>query len=170
MTAQTEQGACPLTASALSPERIRELCNRGIAACRLGDWQQGVDILYSVVGTAPTAREVPSLAFSYLGYGRAAQGAGYKDGLRLCKLAIRKDVFAAENYLNLARTCLLRDRRRMAIRALDRGLRVSPRHPQLHKLRGRLGWRQRPALPFLDRSNAVNRALGKARLRLLRPR
>jgi hypothetical protein len=118
----------------------------------------------------PTATEVPSLAFSYLGYGRAVLGAGYRDGLRLCKLGIRKDVFEAENYLNLARTCLLRNRRRMAIRALNRGLRVAPRHPQLHELRGRLGWRQRPALPFLDRSNAVNRALGKVRLRLLRLR
>ena len=151
MTVQIEQGALPLTARALSPERIRELCYRGIAACRLGDWQQGVDTLYSVIGTSPTATGIPSLAFSYLGYGRAALGAGYRDGLKLCKLGIRKDIFEAENYLNLARTCLLRDRRRMAIKALNRGLRMSPRHPLLRELRGQLGWRRRPALPFLER-------------------
>ena len=161
MTVPIEQPVLPDAARDLSPDQIRQLCDEGIAACRLGDWEKGVDTLYAVIGAVPTAKEIPSLAYSYLGYGRAALGAGYKDGIKLCRLGIRKDVFEAENYLNLARTCLLRDRRQMAVKALNGGLRVSPRHPQLRDLRSQLGWRRRPVVAFLNRSHPVNRFLGQ---------
>ena len=122
-------------------------------------------MLYAVIATLPTAKEIPSLAYSYLGYGRAALGASYRDGVRLCHLGIRKDPLEARNYLNLARTCLLRGRRRKANTALNRGLEISPRHPELLELRNSLGRRRPPVIPFLHRGHAINRFLGKLRSR-----
>lgn len=151
------------------PDRTREAvharCWAGVEACRRGNWEEGVETLYAVVAEAWLSDAVPSVAYSYLGYGRAAIGDGYKEGLRLCRVAVKRDAFEPENYLNLARTCLLRERRRLAISALNRGLRVSPRHPELLELRRELGLRRRPAIPFLSRSNPLNRELGKLRNR-----
>ncbi len=155
----------PTAVPGLGQDDIRDLCQEGITSCRQGRWEEGVRILYAVVGTIPMAKEIPSLAYSYLGYGRASLMANYRDGVLLCRLGIRKDPSEAENYFNLARTCLLRSRRRMAVSALDRGLRLSPRNPEILKLREDLGHRRRPVVPFLRRGHTINRFLGKLRNR-----
>ena len=158
------------TAARMSPIEteidIKALCEDGIAACRRGEWQEGVQILYQMVTTHWLADDVPSLAYSYLGYGRAYLGDGYREGLRLCKVGVKRGSYEPENYLNLARTCLLRDRRRLAVNVLERGLRVSPRNRALVKLRDSLGYRRPPVIVFLDRSHPLNRELGKLRHRL----
>ena len=154
------------TLSGVTQDEIRARCEEGIAACRRGDWESGVDALYTVVMPAWLGDEVPSLAYSYLGYGLAATGASYKEGLRLCRLSVQRDAFEPENYLNLARTCQLRGRRKMTVRALNRGLRISPRHPGLRSLRDQLGRRKRPVVPMLSRAHPLNRFLGKLRYEL----
>jgi len=155
----------PTTVPGLGQDDIRDLCQEGIASCRQGRWEEGVRVLYAVVGTHPQANEIPSLAYSYLGYGLASLKAKYRDGMLLCRLGIRKDPAEAENYFNLARTCFLRGRRRMAVSALNRGLRLSPRNPELLKLRDVLGRRQPPVVPFLHRGHTINCFLGKLRSR-----
>ena len=148
-------------------EEIRDLCQVGVTACRQGQWEQGVNLLNAVIATGPTATEIPSLAYSYLGYAGAVLGRGYKYGLRLCDIGIRLDPSEAENYLNLARTCLWRGRRALAVMALNRGLQMSPRHLELLELRNSLGRRRPPVVPFLHRNRAINRFLGKLRSRYL---
>ena len=164
MTVSSKQPA-PGTVPGLGPEEIRDLCQEGVTACRQGQWEQGVKLLHAVIATIPTATEIPSLAYSFLGYGGAVLGTGYKDSVRLCDIGIRMDPSEAENYLNLARTCLLRGRRTLAVMALNRGLQKSPRHPELLELRNSLGRRRPPVVPFLHRDRAINRFLGKLRSR-----
>ena len=120
MTVSSKQPT-PGTIPGLGSEEIRDICKEGVAACRQGQWELGVKMLNAVIATIPTATEIPSLAYSYLGYGNAVLGTGYKDGVRLCHIGIRMDPSEAENYLNLARTCLLRGRQRMAVEALRLG-------------------------------------------------
>jgi tetratricopeptide (TPR) repeat protein len=144
------------------------LAERGIGACRRGEWRQGVTTLQFVVTSSGSSDQVPGLAYSYLGYGRAYLDARYREGLELCRVGIRKDFYVAENYLNLARTCLLLDRRKMAVEALDRGLQVDPKDKALLALRKALGVRRRPPVPFLGRTHPLNRAIGQIRSGLTR--
>lgn len=149
---------------------IRARCEEGIAACQRGDWRHGVAVLSPTVTEAWLWDDVPSTAYSYLGYGRAVLGEGYLEALRLCRLSVKRNAFQPDNYLNLARTCLLRGRRRLAVQALNRGLRVSPGHPELLELRLDLGRRRPPVVPLLHRNNVLNIYLGKLRHRLfIRP-
>ena len=171
MTATTSQPTLPDTAqkvAELTPEYIRYRCEAGIEACRRGDWHAGVNILFPIVAGAWLGDDVPSLAYGYLGYGHAAVGHGYKEGLRLCRIGVRRDGFEPENYVNLARTCLLRNRRQLAVKTLNRGLRISPGHRGLLELRRNLGIRRRPLLPFLNRTHSLNRFLGRLHYELKR--
>lgn len=134
--------------------------------CRRGDWQGGIARLRMVVSESGSLEWVPGLVYSYLGYGLAAAGDEYEEGVRYCESAVRQEVWEPEHYLNLARTYLLRKDRRRAVRVLDLGLRLDAAHPALRALRSQLGWRRRSTFPFLPRAHALNRWTGSLRQQL----
>ena len=81
--------------------------------------------------------------------------------MRLCRHAIALEFYQPENYVNLARTCMLSDRyRRDAFEAVREGLEVDSDHPELLELHRELGKRRRPVIPFLSRGNILNRLGG----------
>ena len=141
----------------------------GIALCRSGDWRRGVDQLRRVAALAGQSQELPSQFYSYLGFGVARFERRYRDGITLCKHAVKREFYQPENYLNLARTYMLIHDRSAAFDAVARGLQVDSNHEGLQAVRQELGVRRPPVLPFLDRSNPVNRLLGQIR-HALRPR
>jgi tetratricopeptide (TPR) repeat protein len=81
--------------------------------------------------------------------------------LQLCKQAQHADPRNAHIYWCLAQVHLLMRSRKEAIDTVDRGLRASPDHFLLLRMRRRLGVRQPPPLPFLDRRHALNVRLGR---------
>ena len=81
--------------------------------------------------------------------------------LQLCKQAQHADPRNAHIYWCLAQVHLLMRSRKEAIDTVDRGLRASPDHFLLLRMRKRLGVRQAPPLPFLDRRHALNVRLGR---------
>lgn len=158
----------------------------GINLCRTGMWKEGLpNLLFSVnkfgakahrrlpsytlesarapANSPPIAPGPPTLAWSYLGYGIASLEGKQSEGLALCQRALRAEPSEPENYLNLARTHLLAEQRRLAIEALDRGLEIDPDHQQLLRVRGGLGWRKRVPLPVLPRDHFLNRLLARPR-------
>jgi len=135
----------------------------GIALCRAGDWRRGVDLLRTVASKQQRSGELSGLFYSYLGYGIARFDHRYREGLRLCRHAVKKEFFHPENFLNLARTHLLAGDRRGAIRAIEEGLRIDPENEDLREYHKELGVRRRPVLRFLARDNVLNRILGKLR-------
>ena len=112
--------------------------------------------------------DLPSLFYSYLGYGIAWRQRKPHEGLLLCEHAVQAEFFRTENYINLARTHLLAGRRMSALRALEQGLRIDPDDRQLHELIDRIHLRRKPVFSFLPRSNPVNYSLGYLRHHLLR--
>ncbi len=154
-----------------------DLAWHGINLCRTGMWKEGLpNLLFSVnkfgakahrrlpsytlesarapANSPPIAPGPPTLAWSYLGYGIASLEGKQSEGLALCQRALRAEPSEPENYLNLARTHLLAEQRRLAIEALDRGLEIDPDHQQLLRVRGGLGWRKRVPLPVQLMRNA----------------
>jgi hypothetical protein len=162
-------GPSPTASKArIGRDRQAAVFERGLERCRNGDWKDGlVDLAWLVEHGA--RGEVPSLCYSYLGYGFAHRGGQVKKGLRLCRHAIKLEFFQPENYVNLARTALLSKRyRRQAATAVLDGLEIDPDNPELLELQKKLGARRPPVLRFLSRRNLLNRILGRLRHDLTR--
>jgi hypothetical protein len=70
-------------------------------------------------------------------------------------------------YLNQARAHLFLGQRERAVKCIIRGLAADPHHEPLRAAQQAMGWRRKPVIGFLGRSNPVNRWLGKLRHRWL---
>jgi tetratricopeptide (TPR) repeat protein len=82
--------------------------------------------------------------------------------IRLCQEAIKAEPKNAEHFLRLGTIYLISGRRKEAIRTFHLGLRVG-KHPAITKWLQILGHRAQPVLPFLSRTNPINKYLGKIR-------
>lgn len=81
-------------------------------------------------------------------------------GIELCTRAVKKEFYKAEYYINLARVYLKADNKKGAISVLKKGLRFDPENDIIHEELVKLGARKHPVIPFLRRSNPVNKFLG----------
>jgi len=151
------------------PAEMTEAMRDAIERCRRGGWKDGLPALARIAEQEARPGALPALVYSYLGYGIALRQQRLGEGLKLCQHAVKLEFYQAENYLNLARTHLLADHRRAAVRAVADGLKIERDNRQLLELHHELGVRKRPVLPFLSRSNPFNLLLGRIR-HLLRPR
>ena len=86
-------------------------------------------------------------------------------GVLYCDQAVRLGGAEPETSLNQARVHLGLGQRERAVKALARGLAAHPDDPGLRAAQEAMGWRRRPILPWLPRSNPLNRWLGKLRWR-----
>jgi len=100
---------------------------------------------------------------SFYGLCLALEARKPMEGIRFCREAILIEPFHGDLYHNLCRALMAANRRREAISALVEGQRVEPDHPGLKQQWQQLGERKKPVLPFLQRSNPLNIALGKIR-------
>jgi tetratricopeptide (TPR) repeat protein len=89
--------------------------------------------------------------------------------IALCQEAVKKDPKNPEHFLRLGVVYLIAGRRKEAIRIFHLGLRVG-RHPGITRFLQAMGHRERPVLPFLSRTNPLNKYLGKIRVRLSKRR
>jgi len=147
----------PVSAELLA--KLRE----GIDCCRRGNWNEGLRYLGQVAERGDTGTGLPGLFYSYLGYGIALREQRVREGLKLCRHSIKVEFYEADNYLNLARTCLLARDRKGAVQAVRGGLKVDRQNPQLLLLYKEMGIRSLPVLSFLSRDNPLNVLLGRLR-------
>jgi len=148
------------------PARRAELAQMGVEHCRLEQWQEGLECLTRAFLDGEPRGSGAGVALSYYGYGIAKEEGRVPRGLELCERAVKVECYQPEVYLNLARIQLLMKDRSKAVQTLERGLGFDSGHAGLQAMRRQLGMRSRPVLPFLGRSNPVNRALGRLRARL----
>jgi hypothetical protein len=146
---------------ALSPE-VAATLKLGIDCCRRGDWNEGLRHLGKLT-EREEANGLPGLFYSYLGYGIALRDRRIREGLKLCRHSIEVEFYQAENYLNLARTCLLARDRKGAVKTIRAGLKIDRHNQQLLVLYKELGIRSLPVLSFLDRAHPLNQLLGRIR-------
>ncbi len=137
------------------------LLEAGREAVKLEQWPRARILLAAYVARfTARAQTVPASAMaSYalcLGH-----GGELSRGIDLCKRAQRVDPRNAHIHWCLAQLHLLGKSRKDAIETVERGLRVAPENFLLLRMRRRLGVRQPPPLPFLDRRHALNVRLGR---------
>jgi len=147
----------------IDPDNPRSVAEGAIELCRGGDWGRGLQILAELVKDRGLSDAIPGVAYSYLGYGVARYNRQVKEGLRLCEHAVKAQYYHPDVHLNLARAQVLAKNRKAAVAAIQQGLALDPRNPELRALQNEIGVRRRPVVGFLSRDNPVNRALGRIR-------
>lgn len=142
---------------------LSTVVDKGLRRCRAGDWEIGLALLRKAARKEHKEIKLPSVYYSYLGYGAAKFENEIKDGLALCLHAVRVGKNEPDNYLNLARVYLLDDDRQHAVMAVKQGLSLDARHIPLLALRTAMGFRRKPVVPFMSRNRWINRYLGQKR-------
>jgi hypothetical protein len=140
----------------------RQTLIEGIQACRRGEWHTGLELLTQLAKHQEASDELlPSVFYSYLGVAIARCEGRRRDGLELCKYAVKLGPREPENRVNLAQAYLIARNRRQAVRQLHAGLKIAPRNRRLRQLGVQIGTRRRPAIPFLSRDNPLNYWIGR---------
>jgi tetratricopeptide (TPR) repeat protein len=145
-----------------------ELIRLGIEAATAQRFDRGLVYLgeaYLQLSRDKDAK-VPAAALSYYGLCLSMQKGRNKEAAEYCELALEKEFFNAEHYINLGQVWIRAGHRRKAVDSLQRGLAVEPTNMRLRALRESIGIRKGPVLPFLHRDNPLNVSLGKVRRQL----
>jgi predicted Zn-dependent protease len=109
------------------------------------------------------------MILSYYGCLLAVVDKKFRSGVDTCKKAIallkKKESFEEEVlypvvYLNLGRAFVAAGKKRDALDAFQKGLIYDGGHRELRKELRELGQRKKPPVPFLDRSNPINKYIG----------
>jgi len=139
----------------------RELIQRGVELCRQNDWTDGVAHLAALAGQKDI--QLPPYYYGYLGHGVIRLQRRSREGIALCKKAVKRGYADPDNHYNLARSYWLLGKRKPAVSALEAGMRIDRAHPGLSSLREEMGYRRPPVIKFLSRDNFLNQYLGRRR-------
>jgi tetratricopeptide (TPR) repeat protein len=105
---------------------------------------------------------------SFLGVSMGRAQGKWTTAIDLCKTALGMRRNEPQLYVNLAEVYVSAGRRDRAVETLDTAVKYCGRDASIGRMRGKLGKRLSPVLPFLERDNLVNRRLGELRQRLLK--
>jgi len=124
---------------------------------------------YSLLLQATVQHPDDPLILSYFGCLQAIVDKKYRSGVEACKRAIvllkKQEAFSEEVlypvfYLNLGRAYVAAGKKQDAMDSFKKGLRYDNGNSDLKKELQRLGVRKQPPVPFLDRSNPINKYIG----------
>ena len=119
--------------------------------------------IYGTEDSPPIRTPKDASGLSFFGLALALMQKKFKPAIDLCRRAIDLEFYNGDHYANLARVYVAAGNRKKAIETTEQGLKLVPEHEYLRNVRGWLGVRSRPAVPFLDRTNPINVSLGQAR-------
>jgi len=144
------------------------LFRKGLAALSGGDAREARALFHAAI-QAERRRGIrrPQMRYlSFYGLSVALSEGATVEAVRACEVAARSEQATADLFLNLAKVYEMAGKLTRALDACERGLLMDPDHPGLRAILARLDRRRTPPLPFLDRSNPLNRWLGKVRTAL----
>lgn len=134
---------------------------RGVAATRAGKYDEALRELEGALAAYKSTGKLPARVLSYYGLCLATEKGKVADGLECCRIAISKDQFHADHYVNMARIYILGRARKKAIEALHTAEKLELDNTAAAKLWIEIGRRKAPPLGFLHRNHPVNQFLGK---------
>ena len=105
-------------------------------------------------------QNVPPELISYYGLCVALVENQTKSGILLCKMALEKDMFRPEFYLNLGKVYLKANQKSKALEIFRKGLQITDKNSELLLELNRYGTRRKPIVSFLSRTHFVNRYIG----------
>lgn len=138
------------------------------AHLRNGQLKQAYGILLQAMALYPNHPVI----LSYCGWLQAVVDKKYHSGIAACRKAFvafkssdphTAGIVYAILYLNLGRAFLAAGRKGDAYENFSKGLKHDRGSVELKKEMQRLGLRKQPLVPFLSRSNPINKYIGKLR-------
>lgn len=141
----------------------------------LAEFKRGIDLLkkgqsaeaLEYLRHAAELKQQNPYYLSFLGVSMARAERKWTSAVELCKTALSLKRNDAQLHLNLAQVYVSAGRREDAVQTLDTAVSYCGTDARIRRMRGRLGRRGSPVLPFLERENFLNRNLGKLRHRVL---
>jgi tetratricopeptide (TPR) repeat protein len=140
--------------------------DEAVQLSRHGEFLQALTRFLEVYGTEnapPLNNPRAAVGLSYFGLCLALVQKKYRPAIDLCRRALDLEFYNGDHYVNLARVYLAAGQRRKAVDIAESGLKLLPDHEGLQRVRRSLGVRERPPVPFLNRSHPINVTLGQAR-------
>ncbi len=135
------------------------------AHIRNGQRKQAYSILLQAMAVYPDH----AVILSYCGWLQAVVDKKYKNGIAVCRKAFvafkssdphTGGIIYPILYLNLGRAFLAAGKKKEAVENFNKGLRHDRGHVELKKEMQLLGTRKQPLVPFLSRSNLLNKYVG----------
>lgn len=143
-------------------EEYNKLMAKGVMLLKQGHAVDAIFVFEEIIEN--TGRN--SSAYSLLGLAMAKAKVDMKKAEKYCIEAIKMQPSKADYYSNLAELYLIARKRNKAVMVLERGVKICKSKKALLDKWRMLGMRKSPPLPFLSRSNPVNKYLGLLRTRL----
>lgn len=135
---------------------VRELTERGVRLAKAGKHKNALTVFDSDICTV-----LDPIAMSYYALCIARVEARYDKAISLCAIAVEKEFFNPEIYLNLGRIFLAADQKSKAIKTFKRGLKMDDSNKELWMEMKKLGLRRRPFISWLGRNSSINVFIGK---------
>lgn len=135
------------------------------ARLRKGDGDGALILMERALGDFPG----DPFVMSYYGVLLTLVGKQAREGIKTCKEAIKRlkeavpigsEFFYPMFYLNLGRAYMSIGDKDDAVKSFNQGLRYDPDNKELLSEIKKLGIRKSPPVPFLHRSNPINKYLG----------
>jgi tetratricopeptide (TPR) repeat protein len=132
-----------------------EALERGIILAQNGEYKEALKILEEDLRFAenPTTMSCYALCL-------AVVERKYEQAISLCLMAVKREFYNPDIYLNLGKVYLLNGQRVVAVKAYRKGLRIDSTHPELIEEIKEMGIRRKPIISFLPRKNFANKFLG----------
>jgi len=146
------------------PADYAQMMTLGIAATERGEYAAALQILQSVYRSVPP-EEMPQGLSSY-GLCLARVEGKRKMGAELCQQATKLQFYEGRHWANLVRIYITAKNRRKAVETLEDSLRRMRNDPALLRVRKEIGYRQSPSLPFLSRTNPINKLYSRSAVKL----
>ncbi len=142
-------------------DRLGAFVEKGLELAKEGRYDEALNIFEEDLcfTTHPEAMSFYALCL-------ASVEARYDQAISLCLMAVEREFYNPNIYLNLGRIFLLNGQKAVAYKAFRKGLSFDNAHAGLVGELKRLGLRRKPVLPFLSRKNTVNKFLGLLSRRL----
>lgn len=138
-------------------EEVKKLLNKGLAQLKRG---HNVDAVFSFEELLFKS-DRSAISLSCLGLAMARGKLDLKAAQLYCREAIQKSPKKGDFYLSLAEVYQIKRDKSSAIKTLQKGLKVDKGHKGLIKAIKKFGVRKKPIIPFLSRSNVLNKSLGR---------
>lgn len=140
-------------------EDSQKLYERGVSLIKRGHPGDAVEHLEKALEKGYKS----SACYSWLGLAIARSGRQrISTAEEFCKKAIEKEFYWPRYYINLAEVYLIWGKKEKAIKTLEAGLKIDKNNSAILKELQKLGIRKSPLIPFLSRTNPINKYLGKA--------
>ena len=137
----------------VNPE-AKQLFDKGIQALTEGIILSALSFFEKAL-----AKEDDPLISSFFAFCIAKERGEIKKAISLCTDAIKKEPGNSFHYLNLGKVYLIRKDKKEAVNTFRQGLQHEENQQIVDEL-DRLGTRKPPLIPFLKRSNVINKYLG----------